>query len=206
MGTPFLVYSISRSRTAWLSKFLSYGPWQCIHELALFMRTRDDMVDFFRHTYVGAADTAAAHGYWLARYYAPALREVVVRRPVEDVVQSYLVLSRDTPFFYDEPLLRKRMEYGERMLDRIVKRPGVLEVSFSDLHTEATGKAVFEHCLQLPFDADWWRYWSPVVVQLDMAKFLTYYHEHRQDITTFKRICKADLRRLARDGALAGTA
>jgi hypothetical protein len=35
---PFMIFALPRSRTAWLSEFLSYQGWTCWHEIAIQMR------------------------------------------------------------------------------------------------------------------------------------------------------------------------
>lgn len=204
MTPPFLIHALSRSRTAWLSEFLTYGPWRCGHEIAMHMRSLQDVRDFFAMPYVGTAETAAAQGYWLARHYAPGLREVVIRRPIEEVVQSFMALDLGPGYEYDEAALRKRMAYGDRMLDKIADRPGVMQIDYRDLETEEGCADIFEHCLQAPFDRAHWLKWKNVNVQVDMRRFIRYYHAHEPAIVEFKRICKAELRQLARAGALKG--
>lgn len=201
MPQPFLIYTLSRSRTAWLSEFLTYGPWWCEREIAVAMRSIQDVVDWFGRPYVGTCETGVAQGHWLLRHYVPGIREVVVRRPVEEVIQSMLALKIDG-FRYEEPSLRRTMEYGDRLLAKISARPGVLSMTYADLETETACQRLFEHCLQMPFDREWWLRRKDVNIQIDIGDILRYYHANISAISAFKQSCKTDLRRLARAGLI----
>ena len=57
---PFIVYALPRSRTFWLSKFLSYGGWACDHDEAVRLRGLDDMQSSLDIPMRGSVETAAA--------------------------------------------------------------------------------------------------------------------------------------------------
>lgn len=153
--TPFILYALPRSRTYWSSRFLTYGAWTCEHDLSVRLRGLDDVKSALTTPFTGAAETAAAPYWRLLHKLQPALRTVVVRRPVEDVVQSLL---HNCGAAFDEADLRRRMVRLDAKLDQVEARvPGVLSLPYAALDTEAGCKAMFEHCLQRPFDAEWWR-------------------------------------------------
>lgn len=197
---PFIIYALPRSRTAWLAHFLSYGPWTVTQDYSIFMRTVADIAAYFATPFTGSVETAAAPGYWLLRYHVPTLREAIVRRPVEDVFQSLMAVELGE-FRYEEGTLRPMVEYLDRTLDRLTW-PGALVLKYDDLDTEAGCQRLFEHCLDRPFDREWWLKWRDIVVTVDMPKMLRYRHAHRPEIMAFKRACKSELRRLARSGLL----
>jgi len=198
----FIVYALPRSRTAWLSMFLTYSQWNCCHEmLGLYLKTLPQTIAFFKLPNVGTVETAGAEGRWLIRHYAPGIREAVIRRSLDDVMRAMMATSTNA-FTYDELTLRKRLEYGDRMLDRVAARPGVLALAYADLDTEEGCKAIFEHCLQLPFDRDWWEQWRDENVQIDIGEMLQRYHANLDEITAYKQSCKSELRRLARANLL----
>jgi hypothetical protein len=164
------------------------------------MRSLAQVRALFALPNIGTAETGVAQGYHLIRRCAPNITEIVIRRPLEDVVQSMLALDLDG-FRYEEAALRRHMAYGDRCLDRIEQR-GATSLSYAALDTEAGCRFIFENCLGSPFDRDWWLQWKDVNVQVDVAAMLRYYHQHLPEITAFKRECKVELRRLVRAGEL----
>ena len=145
----FIVLALPRSRTKWLSKFLSYGDWICGHDELQHMRSLDDIATWLTQPHVGTVETAAAP-FW--RLLPPAARIVTVRRPVPDVLAS---LAR---YGVSGEGVTAIVRACDRKLDQIECRvPGVLTVRFDDLAREEVCASVFEHCLQLPHEPTWWR-------------------------------------------------
>lgn len=205
MSDPFIIYALPRSRTAWLSRYLTYAGWVCGHEKAITVRSMRDIVDYFSQPGVGTAETAAAQGWWLWHHYVPNLRAIVVRRAVDDVMRSMLAVDI-SPMRYDIGILRRNMNYGARMLDQISAQENVLTLDYEDLDTERGCKTIFEHCLMQPFDRGWWLKLREQNIQVDVRSVLNYYHANRDAVENTKRLCKSELRRLARDGSLLRTA
>lgn len=201
MTEPFIVYSLPRSRTAWLADFLTYRDWKCHHEIAIKLREPSDIAGVFRER-IGAVETGVAQGWRLIDHYVPGIKTVVIRRPIEDVVKSLLAVDLRGVAVYDEAKLRKVMEYGDRMLDQIAGKPGTLVIDHDDLNGSAACKRIFEFCLPYRFDYEWWVSKHNRNVQVDVAALLLYYHANRLEIERFKSACKADLRRLVRTGAI----
>lgn len=202
MTVPFIIYGLPRSRTAWLSVFLSYKEVQCFHEIAVCMRSIEDVRKFFSRPAIGTCETAAAQGRDLLRYVVPNIKEVVVLRPVEEVIDSFLKIDTADIVKYDHKLLRRNMEYGDRVLRKIAKDRNVLVIEYKDLDKEETCANIFEHCLPYRFDKEWWLSLKDDNIQADIKGVLGYYHKNRTVIEAFKRICKSELRRLFYSGAI----
>jgi hypothetical protein len=198
----FIVYALPRSRTCWLSVFLTYGQWICHHEAAAFMRSIADVVAFFARPNRGTVETAAAPGWRLLQHHVPHLRVAVIRRPVEEVVHSVMHMDTGGIATYDEARLRPLMVREARDLDRIAAQPGVLSLAYADLEQEAACAALFEHCLPYRFDRDWWQDLRHRNIQADIAGKLIYYFRNRDAIEQFKRDCASELRQLARSSQL----
>ncbi len=172
---PFIVFALPRSRTAWLSRFLSYAEWQCGHDEIRHCRSLEDVRAWLSQPYTGTVETAAAPFWRLLQQYQPAARIMVVRRPVAEVVDSLMRLG--LPF--DAAKLTTSMRLYERKLDQIEHRlPHALSVTFADLATERTCAAVFEHCLLREHDPAWWARIAPVNLQINMAHLMRYYLAH----------------------------
>lgn len=196
MSVPFLIYGLPRSRTAWLSAFLSYKEFQCFHEIAICMRSVEDVRNFFARPNVGSCETAVAQGRQLVKHIVPNIKEVVVLRPVEEVVSSVMNMDVSGVATYDEKLLRRNMNYGDRVLRKIANDPSVLMVNYHDLNQEKTCRTIFEHCLPYPFDKSWWEAIKDDNIQANVKGVLEYYHKNRDAIECFKSACKSELRKL----------
>jgi hypothetical protein len=199
---PFIVYGLPRSRTAWLSTFLSYDGWTCHHEMAIHMRSVDDVRAFFAQPKTGTCETAAGQGWRILHHHVPDLRAVVVRRHVDDVVDAMMAVDVEGVATYDRAKLRANMEYGARVLDQISARPGVLTVDYEALERKDVCAAVFEHCLGVDMPDAWFERWRGVNVQADVKAVLNYYFQHRTEIDSFKRAMKSELRQLVKLGAI----
>ncbi len=185
MGLP-------RSRTAWLAKFLTHGEWICGHEEIRHCRSLDDVKAWFSQGKVGTCETAAAPYWRLLQRLAPDTRIVVVRRPVAEVVESLAA------FGFDRAEMAPLMERLDRKLAQIVKRTGALEVTFDSLNDEATCKAVFEHCLDEPFDRAHWLKLAGENVQCDMQALVRYCAAYRPQMEKLAATAKhLELKELA---------
>lgn len=202
VDAPFIIYTAGRSRTAWLSAFLTYGDCVCHNEVAAAFRGWDEVSAFFSAG-VGSAETGAAPAWRLFKHFVPNARAVVVRRDAEDIIGSFARCEISKIAIVDEEKLRKIVAYNERCLREISAQPGVLTVEFSDLEGEDACRSVFEHCLPYEFDVGWWRNLSSQNIQSDVLGIVKYYHEHIGEVSRFKRDSKRALALLARSGAIA---
>lgn len=201
-SAPFIIHTLGRSRTAWLSSFLTYGKVKCFNEHAVRLRSVDEAVDFLTQGNVGAAETGAAPGWQLIRHYIPSVKTVVIRRDPEDVIRSFARSEIAHIASVDEGRLRKVIAYEDRCLDEIEKQPNTLSFSFDDLKREAVCAAIFEHCLPYKFDRGWWQDLREKNIQADVAEIVAYYHRNRDDVESFKRQAKRRLIELARAGKI----
>ena len=187
MTTPFIIYGLPRSRTFWLSRFLTYGDWQCGHEEIRHARTLDDVRNWLSLPCAGTAETAGAPWWRLVQSMRPDARTVVVRRPAAEVVASLL----RTGVEYDEARLRSEIRKLDAKLDQIQARvPGVLSVSFSDLESEATCARVFEHCLPYRHDPAWYALTAPMNLQANLQALTQYYQGNAGQLEKLGKIAK----------------
>lgn len=177
MGLP-------RSRTAWLAKFLTHGEWVCGHEEARHLRSLDDVKAWFSQEKVGTCETAVAPFWRLLLRQVPDIRIVVVRRPVDEVVESLAA------FGFDRAVMAPLMARLDKKLAQIVRRTGALEVTFDGLNDEATCKAVFEHCLEQPFDRAHWQRLAGENVQCDMQALVRYCAAYRPQMEKLAKVAK----------------
>ncbi len=203
MKPGFIVYALPRSRTAWMSKFLSYGGWSCWHEQLIYMRTLNDLKTVLSWPRIGTVETAMGPVWRIFNHYNPNATSVVVKRPTEDVVRSMLAIDLKGYAKYDEERLVKVMAYGNRMLDEVSKNvPNCLTLDFADLSTKDGCAALFEHCLPFKFDQAWWENMDAENVQVDVASYIRYYHQNKSDVDGFKKTLWRDLRKLRQAGEI----
>lgn len=198
VANPFIIYALPRSRTAWLSTFLTYKDWRCGHEQAIYMRSIDDIKELFSLPRVGTVETAAVQGWRILHHHVPALRAIVVRRPVEEVVKSMI----DTPigeFSYDTAKLYSAMVYGDRMLAQVAAERQLLSFNFEDLDDESVVREIFEYCLPYRFDREHWLALRDKNIQISVPAYIQYYHENIEEIKGFKSECWRELRSIAKE-------
>lgn len=198
-----MVFALPRSRTAWLADFLTYRDWQCGHEQAIFLRGIGDIRRLLSLPNTGTVETAAAQGWRIIKHHVPAVKMVVIRRPIEDVMKSMVSVDLGGYAAYDLPRLRKVMEYGNRMLGEISQQPGVMTLDFCDLEDSRAVADLFQFCLPYAFDPGWFEYMQRVNVKADVVGTIRYYHQHRSEIEGFKRAMWAEMRSLAKSGLIA---
>ena len=172
MPPPFIVLGLPRSRTAWLARFLTYGDWKCGHDELRHARSLDDVSTWFSQPCIGSVETAAAPWWRLLDQLAPGARIAVVRRPVNEVVDSVMRIMGNG---MDRATLTTAMAYLDRKLDQIEARlPGVLSVNFHDLGDERVCATLFEHCLLLRHNHEHWAALDQTNVQIDLPAMMRY--------------------------------
>ena len=176
MIRPFLVLALPRSRTAWLSRFLSYREWHCGHEEARHVRNMEDVQSWLKMPFTGSAETAAGP-FW--RIFSSQVAIVVVRRPVREVVESLMRLNLG----FDQARMTHVMTRLDMKLRQIEARcPNVISVRFEDLAQEETCARVFEFCLPYKHDPAWWRFLAPINIQCSMPAMVRYFVAHKPQL------------------------
>lgn len=188
MPPPFLVMALPRSRTAWLSKFLSYKPWVCGHEQIRYCRTLDDVKSWFMQPYIGSSETLAGPHWRLLERYAPGCRVLVVRRNVQEVVESTLKFNIAG---LERSKLTEGMKRLNAKLDQVESRyHNCISVNFDELGNFQIARIIFEHCLGMELGEGWFNYWNAVNVQIDMDATMRYVWTHAIPISRLNYAAK----------------
>lgn len=167
---PFFILGLPRSRTTWLSRFLTYRDWTCGHEEIRHLRGLDDVKSWLSLPNHGSAETAAAPYWRILLKYRPDARIVTVRRPAEDVFHSLVRLHS-----FDHAALRRQLRYLDAKLDQVEARcPNAVSVAYAELVDEARCKDIFEYCLPYAHDREWWAFLAPINVQSSFPAILNY--------------------------------
>lgn len=177
MKAPFFIACLPRSRSAWLSKFLSYGSLVCGHDMAVDAESMVNLFDRLRSVN-GTVETAGMLAWQDVRRNQPGTQIIVVRRCIEDVIAS--LRAKDFPF--DEAELRDRAA----MLDAMSETPGIMTVRYEALSTEYACAWLFEHCTGMRFDRYWWERLSSINVQIDLEKRLDHLMASHERIEALK--------------------
>lgn len=188
----FLVLGIPRSRTFWLSKFLSYGDFDCGHEEARYLRSMDDIKTWLAQENHGSCETAVAP-FW--RLAPPNLPIVVVRRPVEECVENLMALDMTGVCEFDRAKVTAAFAKIDSKLSQIERRmQNVLSVRFDDLNNEKTIRAVWAHCLPYEFDRSWWEYAAPQQMLCNMRALMRYSLANRTALDKMAKIAGQQIR------------
>ncbi len=171
MKPGFVVFALPRSRTAWLSQFLSYGDWTCGHDQLRYMRSLDDVKAWLSLEKTGTCETGASPFWRLIHKYRSDLQIVTIRRPVEEVVESLVKAGLRT----DPAIVRKAMTGLDRKLDQIEGRlPNVLSIPFNSLKNETVCSVLFEHCTDYVHDAERWKLLDAANIQVNFPAQVRY--------------------------------
>lgn len=191
MIDPFVVFALPRSRTFWVSHFLTYGGWTCSHDEARHVRGVDDVAAWLSQDMVGTVETGAAPFWRLLLQIRPDVRIAVIRRPVSEVTESLLA----TGVQFDRAALAKRLATLDRKLDHIERNASnVLSVSHDDLREETNCAALFEHCTGLSHDHDWWARLAPMNLQVNLAAQFRYLAAYAPRLRAAEAACARRIR------------
>jgi hypothetical protein len=175
---PFVIFSLPRSRSRWLSCFLNYGDWQCGHDEIRHCRSLDDVKSWLAQPCTGSVETAGAPFWRLLLHYQPDVRIVTIRRPVDEVLRSLVA----TGVTFDASLgpLMRRLDHK---LDQIEHRvPGVRSLTFDELQDETKCAALFEHCLPYRHDHARWQTFDQTNMQVNLHHTVRYFMAHRTQL------------------------
>lgn len=178
MTAPFIVFSLPRSRSAWLSHFLRKEV-KVGHDIGIECNSPGD---FFRALgpgmLAGTCETGASFAWPLVRLELPTARVVVIRRSASDVTAS---LEKQGVMGQGDEMLTR-----EAQLKTISASPGVTTITFADLEKPAVLEWVYEHLTGLKLDPSWLGQMAAVNIQLKMGERLRRLDERREAISGLK--------------------
>lgn len=191
--TPFLICGLPRSRTAWLSKFLTYRDWSCGHDELRHCRQLEDVKSWLSQPYTGTVETAAAPFWRLALHLRSDLKVVTIRRDPEAAAESAIKAG----FGSDLGAMIRTFRKLDHKLGQIERRvPGVRSFRFEDLGQESVCADLFEHCLPHKHHPVWWARWSAVNVQINVPALKRYAEAHGPQLERLRAIAEQKSRQL----------
>jgi hypothetical protein len=197
---PYMVFSAGRSRTMWLSAFLTYGICVCNFEATAKVSSLQEVLTMLSIPGMGAAETLAAPAWPLLLTAEPRLRTVVVRRPIDEILASLVAATEKDHLELDLPRLRHLLEYVRRALDKLALQPQTLTVDFHELAQESVCAAIFEHCLPYKHDSGWWEFLSEKNLNPDVRQLATLYQQRQNEILGLGKECRHMMFKLGRQG------
>ena len=154
------------------------------------MRGLDDVKAWLSQENTGSAETAAAPFWRLLCKYRTDAKVVIVRRPVNEVVDSLLALDMQEAVQFDRYALTKRMRQLNAKLDQIEHRIPVLSVSFADLVQQESCAHIFEYCLPYSHDRDWYARLASVNIQCSMPAMVRYATANRIQLDKLSSVAR----------------
>ena len=191
----FVIFALPRSRTAWLSRFLTYADWQCGHDELRHCRSLADVTSWFAQPCTGTVETGAAP-FW--RLLPPDVRVATIRRPVDQVAES---LRRAGGLALDQATIMRHLQQLDRKLDQVEARCGAIRVDYDELADERACSLLFNYCTGLPHDSAWWEYMAPANVQVSVPHRLRYARAYAPQIEKLRRIARHEMLRRLRQPA-----
>lgn len=178
MTAPFVVFSLPRSRSTWLSVFLGAPDAVVAHDLGPQVSSPAEFAWRLTNDFVGTCETGAAFAWRLIRRLVPGVRFAVVRRDPASVIAS---LERFGLTGYG-PEMEARMA----ALAEISAQPETLTIDFASLSDERACAELYRHCVGKPPPPLWWRHLDPINIQVDMTRQLEFLRAHGLRITAVK--------------------
>lgn len=162
---PFVIFTLPRSRSKWLSQLLSFPPHIVGHDTVITCDTMSDFTEpILDGTLDGTVETGAGLAWRLIARDIPKIKMAVIFRRKRDVWRS----------------LRKkgvRMDMGELwdrhyFLQEIAAQPGVFSLTYDRLNDFPSLSSLSFHCLGEHLPKDRWTALQSVNIQIDMPERL----------------------------------
>lgn len=128
----------------------------------------------------GTCETGAILGWRLMREELPGVRFVVVQRDPREVLRSLAQHG------WDPHLIAEEISQRALMLQHVARLPGALSFQYPQLSDPLVARAIFEFCLEAPFDLGWWERLEATNIQVDMGSRIQRLAENAPRIAAFR--------------------
>jgi hypothetical protein len=162
VNRPFFVIGTPRSRTAWLSAFLSTPNRPCQHEPSRFLRDHGALLALLRVPDAAVSDSALTFRWRDIARECPGARVVVVRRPIAEVMESAEAVG-----LARTPKMLRRLAHE---IDLLCGRLAVLSVPFHRLADQRACEMVYEFCHGAAAPVGHWALWKDRNIQADIPR------------------------------------
>lgn len=177
---PFVIFSLPRSRSTWLSVYLSKPGRVIGHDIGVECKSPQD---FIAKLGAGTCETGAAFAAPVIRKLVPDVKIVVIRRDVWEVSQSLDGLELGWHL--------QEMTQRARDLANLSAQSGVLTKTFHELETFEACDEIHRFCLGEPADRLWWEKMSRTNVQIDIPWQMSRLKENAGGIAALKEAVRS---------------
>lgn len=184
--TQFLILALPRSRTTWLSEFLSYGDWYCGHDEIQYMRQMEDVKSWISQPKTGTIETSVVPFWRLAFDLNPNLKIVTIRRDPVEAAKSAVSAGLGT----DLDSMVKYFKYLDHKLNQIEKRTGCRSFKYEDLTQESVCADLFEYVLPYKHDSERWLTLTNNNIQINTNALVRYVQAYRMQLERLGGIAK----------------
>lgn len=183
---PFVILSLPRSRSLWLSKFLSYGGWTCHHDLVAKDPDIDKIFRILAEPMTSIADTGLGYGWKLIRRWFPAAKLVTIRRPVDEVRASMIAAGVPAGLAagYDFAELDDRLDEAE-------DEGGAESFQFHELDRDI--ERLWAATIGGGFNHRWFEFWRGRNEQIDMRHRLEVLAENHHRLKALRHVVREHL-------------
>ena len=186
MSGQFLILALPRSRTAWLSEFLSYEDWYCGHDEVQYMRQLEDAKSWLSQPNTGSIETAIAPFWRLALHLEPNLKLVTIRRDPVEAAHSAIKAGLGV----DVNQMIKLFKQLDHKLSQIEKRTGCRSYKYEDLTRERVCADLFEYVLPYDHDHKRWVELNKENIQINVQALNRYVDAYRPQLDRLHAIAK----------------
>jgi hypothetical protein len=182
---PFVVFSLPRSRSTWLSVFLSSPDAPCGHDIGPTLDYPFQFAERLRSDLIGTCETGAAFAWRRIRAMLPDARFAVIRRDPLAVTRS---LERFGIYGMEEEMWARAGH-----LEEIACEPDVLSVGFDELRRPEPCADLYRHLLGREMPHAWWAALDPVKIEVDMPRQLRMLASRYVQIEALKAMAREDM-------------
>lgn len=186
MTNQFLILGLPRSRTKWISEFLTYNDYYCGHDELTRVRQLEDVESWLIQENTGSVETGAAPFWRLALHLKSDLKLVTIRRdPLEcaySAVKAGLTNDLDSTIRY--------FQYLDKKLDQIERRTKCRSYKYEDLEKEEICKDLFEYLLPYKHDSKRWSVLNSINIQINIPALKRYVNSYQLQISRLNNIAR----------------
>lgn len=176
---PFIVFSLPRSRSAWMAHWLSDQDLFVGHDVGIECKSVADFAGRFKSALDGSCETGSMFAWRLIRKEIPGIKFVVIRRERRAVAAS---LAR-----FGLAGLEDELEARDRALDEIEVQPESFRANFGDLcHPESCSALLAHIAPDKMFHMKQFAEWNALNVQVKMDERLSRLIENGPQIEAMK--------------------
>lgn len=162
----FFITGLPRSRTAWLSTFLSYDGAFCFHEAMMFCGLETEKIpELFKSTgkeYIGNSCSSISHFLDFYEKAFPDAKYVLIHRDIDDVqVETDKIFGVNT---------KEGLITCVNALSELARRVKPLIIDFKDLNDVKAARTIWGYCIPaIPFDEMRFKMLNDMDIQLTQA-------------------------------------